>query len=73
MEYYDELCANPDVTVTEASGAQIYYAEMNMTDPILSDINVRKAIIKGMSRDNLSAYMDEHIIWMNTSPERMLF
>lgn len=59
MEYYDELCANPDVTVTEASGAQIYYAEMNMTDPILSDINVRKAIIKGMSRDNLSAYMDE--------------
>lgn len=58
MEYYDELCANSDVTVTEASGAQIYYAEFNMTDPILSDINVRKAIIKGMSRDNLSAYMD---------------
>lgn len=58
MEYYDELCANSDVTVTEASGAQIYYAEMNLTDPILSDINVRKAIIKGMSRDNLAAYMD---------------
>lgn len=58
MEYYDELCANSDVTVTEASGAQLYYAEFNMTDPLFSDINVRKAIIKAISRDNLKAYMD---------------
>ncbi len=59
IEYYDELVENPDVTVVEASGAQIYYAEMNMLDPILSDINVRKAIIKGFSRDNLETYMSQ--------------
>lgn len=59
MEYYKELDENQDVTVTEACGAQIYYAEMNMTDPLFQDINVRKAIIKAINRDNIKAYVDE--------------
>lgn len=59
MEYYDDLDASDDITMVEASGAQIYYAEFNMTDPILSDQNVRLAIIKGISRENLATYMSE--------------
>lgn len=57
MEYYDELVASSEVDVVPQGVATIAYAEMNMKDPILSDINVRKAIIKGFSRENLSKYV----------------
>ena len=55
--YYEELSEAEGITVVEAYGAEINYVEMNITDPILQDINVRKAIIRAISRDNLESYM----------------
>lgn len=57
MEYYDDLTGNKDITTVDCGGAQLYYAEMNMTDPLFTDINVRKAIVMGINQDNLSTYV----------------
>ncbi len=56
-EYYDELKKSDSVEVVEASGAEVHYTELNMTDPLFQDINVRKAIIHAISRDNLGIYL----------------
>lgn len=56
-EYYEELQASDKIDMVEAYGAEVNYAELNMTDPLFTDINVRKAIIHAISRDNLAAYM----------------
>lgn len=56
-EYYEELKDNDKITVAEACGASINYLELNMTDPLFQDINVRKALIHAINRDDLAAYM----------------
>ncbi len=55
--YYDELNAAEEITVVEASGAEVNYVELNMLDPLFQDINVRKAIVRAINRDNLASYM----------------
>ena len=59
MEYYDELSGNEDITVVDSASATLSYFEMNMTNPILSDKNVRLAIMKGINRDNFSNYLQD--------------
>ncbi len=59
IEYYDELVANDDITVVEAADATLAYFEMNITNEILSDRNVRLAIIRGINRDNFSSYLSD--------------
>lgn len=59
VEYYEELKEEESIEVVEASGASLAYAELNMTDPILEDINVRKAIIHAISRENLGNYLSD--------------
>jgi len=59
-DYYDELSKNKDITVTEAQGAQIYYSEINMTDTLFQDKNVRKALIMSIDRDNLKSYLNAY-------------
>lgn len=58
-EYYAELKKEDNITIVEAAGASVQYAELNMTDPLFSDINVRKAIIRAISRDNLGVYLSD--------------
>lgn len=58
-EYYEELKNADNIDMFEAYGAEVNYAEINMTDPIFQDINVRKAIIHAISRDNLGSYLSE--------------
>jgi ABC-type transport system substrate-binding protein len=58
-EYYEELKSADNIDMFEAYGAEVNYAEINMTDPIFQDINVRKAVIHAISRDNLGSYLSE--------------
>jgi len=59
-EYYNELKSKSDtVTMVEASCATIDYAEINMTDPLFKDKNVRKAIILGINRDSMKSYLSD--------------
>lgn len=58
-EYYDELNAAENIDIFEAYGAEVNYVELNMTDPFFQDINIRKAIIHAISRDNLAKYLSE--------------
>ena len=58
-EYYDELKNADNVEVHEAYGAEISYAEINMSDPLLQDENVRKAIIHAINRDSMDVYLSE--------------
>jgi peptide/nickel transport system substrate-binding protein len=57
-DYVEDLMTNPDVTVVTASGASVKYAEMNIKNEFLSDPNVRKAVILGISRDHINGYMN---------------
>lgn len=58
-EYYDELVKADNIDVFEAYGAELNYVELNMTDPLFQDINVRKALIHAVSRDNLGSYLSD--------------
>ena len=58
-EYYEELKNAKNIEMVEAYGAEVNYVELNMTDPLLQDINVRKAIIHAINRDNLATYLSE--------------
>lgn len=58
-EYYDELKNSDLITVVEAAGATVQYVELNMLDPVFEDINIRRALIHAISRDNLGTYMSE--------------
>ena len=58
-EYYDELKEAENIDMFEAYGAQVYYTELNITDPLFQDINVRKAIINAINRDNLATYLSD--------------
>lgn len=58
-EYYEELSNADNIDIFEAYGAEINYAELNMKDPILQDINVRKAIIHAINRDSLGLYLSK--------------
>ena len=58
-EYYDELKEADNIDIFEAYGAEIHYAELNMTDPLFQDINVRKALIHAISRENLGNYLSD--------------
>lgn len=58
-EYYQELVDAENIDVHEAYGAEVNYAEINMTDPLFQDINVRKALIHAISRENLGMYLSD--------------
>jgi len=58
-EYYEELKKADNIDMFEAYGAEVNYAELNMTDPLFQDINVRKAIIHAINRDNLGTYLSD--------------
>jgi len=58
-DYYDELKKADGITIEEAAGAQVYYAEINMKDSLFQDKNVRKALIMSINRDNLKSYMND--------------
>lgn len=58
-EYYEELKESDVIDMHEAYGAQVYYTELNITDPLLQDIKVRKAIINAINRDNLDTYLSD--------------
>lgn len=57
-DYVEDLMADPNLTVVTATGASVKYFEMNITNEFLSDMNVRKAIIHGINRDNINAYVN---------------
>lgn len=58
-EYYEELKKAENIEMYEAYGAEVNYAELNMTDPLFQDIKVREALIHSISRDNLDAYLSD--------------
>ena len=58
-DYLEDLKANPDITTVVAAGATVAYAEFNTKNEFLSDINVRKALIKAFNRNNIDAYTSD--------------
>jgi ABC-type transport system substrate-binding protein len=58
-EYYEELKNADNIDMFEAYGAEVNYAEINLKDPLFQDINVRKAIVHAISRENLGSYMSD--------------
>ncbi len=58
-EYYEELVKADIIDVFEASGAEVNYTELNMTDPLFQDISIRKALIHAINRDNLNLYLSK--------------
>ena len=55
-DYLEDLANNSEITLVESAGATVAYAEYNIKNEFLSDINVRKALIKAFNRDNIDAY-----------------
>lgn len=55
-DYLEDLQNDGSVTVVPCSGASLKYVEFNTKNEFLSDINVRKAMILALNRDNIDAY-----------------
>ncbi len=53
IDMLDEVKKNPDIKLYETLTPGINYIAVNMKDPILSDINVRKAIMIAIDRNQL--------------------
>lgn len=58
-EYYEELKNADNIDMFEAYGAEVNYVELNMTDPLFQDINIRRALVHAVSRDNLDKYLSD--------------
>ena len=54
-----DLQANADLTTYMYKQAGVSYMQMNTEDPVLSDINVRKAINIGIDRDTLAKVLND--------------
>lgn len=59
VEYYEELKNSEIIEIHESAGATINYVELNMTEFVFEDINVRKAIVHAISRDNMDKYLSD--------------